>query len=417
MPGTVPKLRTDLEIIPANYQGQQALIIRDFLGLIQKPILLQGEALNLIGFLDGRSTIQDIRLTLVRQRGGVFVSSESIEKLLLELDLAFLLDSPRYHQAKNRLIAEHTKLAVRKASQAGLSYPQDREQLLRYLKSILELAEKTTSEKPEKKVCALAAPHIDLEAGKRVYARAYQALQDSSPQQIVLLGTGHYMEGAFLSLTEKDYETPLGVVKTDKNWVRRLKRTGEKAVAPHDLAHRQEHSLEFQLIFLQYLYGNDFSLVPILCSSFQRELERVRRPSEIPGVDGFLAALKESLGDWNEDTLVVAGVDFSHIGPKFGHSQRAASLLFEAKRHDQLLIEACTKGDVEAFWAESRRVKDYYNVCGFSSLACLLEILPRARGALLDYEFWQEEPTRSAVSFAAIAWEHPPRRQPFSSEL
>jgi AmmeMemoRadiSam system protein B len=404
MPSAIPKLRTDLEIIPANYRGQQTLIIRDFLGLIQKPILLQGEALNLIGFLDGRSTIQDIQLALVRQRGGVFVSSESIENLLAELDLAFLLDSPRYSQAKNRLIAEYTKLPVRKASHAGLSYPHDPEKLRRYLKSILELTEKTASEKLGKKVCALIAPHIDLEAGKGVYSRAYQVLQDSSPKHIVLLGTGHNIEGAFLSLTEKDFETPLGVVKTDKNWVRKLKRAGEKVVAPHDLAHRQEHSLEFQLIFLQYLYGNDFSLVPVLCSSFQRELEQVRRPSEIPGVDGFLAALKESLGGWNEDILVVAGVDFSHIGPKFGHSQRAASLLLEAKKHDQVLIEACTKGDVEAFWAESKRVKDYYNVCGFSSLACLLEILPRAQGVLLDYEFSQEEPTQSAVSFAAIAF-------------
>jgi hypothetical protein len=134
-------------------------------------------------------------------------------------------------------------------------------------------------------------------------------------------------------------------------------------------------------------------------------------------VDGFLAALKELIGDWNEDTLVVAGVDFSHIGPKFGHSQRAASLLFEAKRHDKLLIEACTKDDVEAFWAELRRVKDYYNVCGFSSLACLLEILPQTQGTLLDYEFWHEEPTQSAVSFAAIVWRHSPRGHPFSSEL
>jgi hypothetical protein len=42
-------------------------------------------------------------------------------------------------------------------------------------------------------------------------------------------------------------------------------------------------------------------------------------------------------------------------------------------------------------------------VCGFSSLACLLEILPGTHGQVLHYEVWHEEPTRSAVSFASVA--------------
>ena len=70
------------------------------------------------------------------------------------------------------------------------------------------------------------------------------------------------------------------------------------------------------------------------------------------------------------------------------------------------LIEAACRGDVEAFWAESRRVGDKYNVCGFSALACLLEALPEVQGRLLGYEFSQEEPTQSAVSYAAIAFTH-----------
>jgi len=134
-------------------------------------------------------------------------------------------------------------------------------------------------------------------------------------------------------------------------------------------------------------------------------LEQVSRPSEIPGMDNFLEALKLSAAEHARDTLFVAGVDFSHIGPKFGHDEQALSLLLETKNHDKLLIDAVCKADVERFWAGLREIKDRYNVCGFSTIACLLEILSDARGHLLDYDVWQEESTQSAVSFAAIAFE------------
>ncbi|MEW5901918.1 MAG: AmmeMemoRadiSam system protein B, partial [Acidobacteriota bacterium] len=197
-------------------------------------------------------------------------------------------------------------------------------------------------------------------------------------------------------------ETPLGRVETDKEAVRELRQAGGKAVSAHDISHRREHSLEFQLVFLQHLFGASFTLVPILCGSFGDHLEKVSRPSEIPQVADFLAVLRAWREADQERTLIVAGVDFSHIGPKFGHRERATALLLEAKKHDQALIAALTGGDVAAFWAESRRVRDRYNVCGFSALASLLEALPPVKGQLLGYEFWREEPTQSAVSYAAI---------------
>jgi hypothetical protein len=43
-------------------------------------------------------------------------------------------------------------------------------------------------------------------------------------------------------------------------------------------------------------------------------------------------------------------------------------------------------------------------VCGFSTLAILLELLAERKGYILGYDFWKEEPTQSAVSFAAVAF-------------
>ncbi|MGB8953257.1 MAG: AmmeMemoRadiSam system protein B [Candidatus Aminicenantales bacterium] len=400
----IPKLRKDIELIPTLFQGQRALLIKDFLGLIQKPVVLEGEALNLLALIDGKRSVREIQIELIRQRGGVYMSQASVEEMLSELDAAYLLENERYRQGRTEILKEYSSLRIRKPSHAGSSYPLSQRELTEFLSSILHGGEGGGSGFNSDQILALVSPHIDLETGKRVYAKAYQSLRRKAPKTIILMGTGHHIEDARFSLTEKDFETPLGLVRTDKVLVRRLKESGGKTVGLYDIAHRLEHSLEFQLIFCQHLFGSEFGLVPILCGSFGNELPRFSRPFEIPGVGDFLSELKEIMEDMGPGVLVVAGVDFSHIGPKFGHIYPAVSLLLETKKHDRTLIDACLRKDIQAFWAESKRVGDDYNVCGFSTLACLLEILPEVQGFLLDYDIWEEEATQSAVSYAALAF-------------
>jgi AmmeMemoRadiSam system protein B len=400
-----PTVRNDLEIVPVVYEGEEGFLIRDALGLIERPVIIQRDALAVLGLLDGRRTALDIQIEIVRRKGGEFLGAGQIEKLLDDLDAARVLDTPRFRRARKKLVDDYARATVREACLAGESYPSGEPALRGYLRFLLEGAEGPGPAVDPKKICALVAPHIELETGKKVFARAYASLRGLSPATIVLLGTGHSLQDGHYALTDKDFETPFGRVGTDRGAVAALREAGGEAVAPSDIAHRREHSLEFQLVFLQYLFGRDFSIVPILCGSFHRELGRVDRPSDIPGVGGFLAALREIVRGGGTGVLCVAGVDFSHVGPKFGHAEDAASLIAAAKKHDGALIDAACRGDLAGFWAESKRTGDRTNVCGFSALASLLEILPGARGIPLDYEVWREEPTRSAVSYAAIVFE------------
>ncbi len=400
----IPRLRTDIEIIPASSAGKRALVIRDHLGLIPEPVIVQGDGLLLLSLIDGRRSVRDIQVILIRLRGGMMVTLDSVKKLLAELDEAFLLEGQRYLLARQRLDADYRSLGIRAAAFAGRSYPGRAGDLALYLGSILNRDEAPAGMDDPRPVLGLVSPHIDLEVGAKTYAKAYSAVRRLSPRTVILLGTGHGLGEAHYSITEKDFETPLGLVRTEKALVRKLKKAGGSAVADSDLAHRQEHSLEFQLIFLQHLFGSGFTLIPVLCGSFAGALDRVGRPSGLDGAAGVLTLLKSARDEKGPDCLVVAGVDFSHIGPKFGHDRNASLLMPEARDHDRRLIEALGRGDVDAFWAESRRVADRFNVCGFSALASLLEILPGAEGRLLDYDFWKEEPTQSAVSFAALVF-------------
>jgi len=400
----IPRLRTDIDVIPTRYEGESALLIKDSLGLIKEPIILRGVALQVISLIDGRREVQDIQLELMRLRGGVFVSKADVEAMLSKLEVAFLIDSDRYRRERVRIAEEYAHLEVREAFLAGKSYPREPEALRDYLEGILEMEMNPAEGLGGGEVVALVAPHIDLNAGKNIYAKAYKSLTASSPRRVLLLGTGHSIQEHFFSLTEKDFVTPLGLVKTDREGMKKLKEAGSQVVSPHDFDHRSEHSLEFQLLFLQHLIGLEFFLLPVLCGSFQRVLPEVSRPSEIQGMADFLSVLKQYAEDKSSGTLIVAGVDFSHIGPKFGHLHTASSLLLETKEHDRLLLEAICQGDLEAFWSEVQKGNNRYNVCGFSALAVLMELLSSKKGHLLGYDFWMEEATQSAVSFAALAF-------------
>lgn len=391
-------------MIPTQYKGERVFVVKDALGLITQPVLLQRDDIQFLQLFDGTKTVQDIQLIIMRQQGGLLVSSDSIQRRLDLYDSLFLLDSDLYREAKNEIFESFSRQDIRRASLAGQGYPQTEERLKAYLDSLFNMDSQRdlNVEFGFRSLKALISPHIDLEIGKKIYTAAFRTLRGLSPKKVFLFGTGHSLHNSFISLTEKDYETPLGVARRDKDIVRKLKNASISVSARDDFAHRNEHSIEFQVLFLQYLFGETFEIVPILFGSFFDVLATYSRPAQIPDLNVFLEELRTILSMLSSDAICVAGVDFSHIGPKFGHAESSGALIQEARAHDKGLIETICSGDAKGFWEETQRVNGYFNVCGFSALSCLLEVLPQVKGRLLGYDFWEEEPTQSAVSYAAI---------------
>jgi len=399
----VPRLRLDLEFYPVQLQGKQYVLIRDALGLVQEGKAVEIPLYQFMTLLDGTTTLRDLQMALMRQGGGMLVSSEEVKSILTHLDESFLLESEQFKRAKDAVVAEFVSKTVRPSSHSGRAYPADPHQLKQKLDEILAL--QPNEPRLEGKILALVAPHIDLSVGGRVYSRAYQTLRDLSPKTVIILGTGHQMAQDLFALSQKGFETPLGVAECERGWVERLKAAGGRLIAKDDFVHRTEHSIEFQVLFLQHLLPKDsFKIVPILCGNLQTTLPAYERKAYREKAGDFLEMVKGILEHSREEALVVAGVDFSHIGPKFGHEMPAPYMKGQSEAHDNALLHSLTALDADSFWKESGRVKDQYNVCGFAALACLLEVLPPCKGHLLGYEMWHEEATRSAVSYAAIAF-------------
>ncbi|MBC7364066.1 MAG: AmmeMemoRadiSam system protein B [Candidatus Aminicenantes bacterium] len=398
------KLRTDLDIQPFYYEGEKALLITDHLGLLKNPLLLRGAGLEILSLIDGRREERDIQLEFLRRQGYQLGGAELVREILDQFKKLGLLDDEDFRRKKKALVEEFSKCSERKAALAGEAYPAEADKLRRFLAEILSLTSLTREEKRQasrRSLRALVAPHIDLRSGQRLYSLAYQALEEKNYRRVVVLGTGHQLETGLLSISEKDFSTPLGLVRNDREVSAGLKKAAGQLAEPDDFAHRREHSIEFQLLFLQYLLGNEFQLVPILCSSLYAYHKVARRPAEIPGLRPFLAELKNLAVE--EKTLFVTGVDLSHVGLKFGHCRTASQMKEETVSFDHDLIEAMLHAEPEKFWRYARPAGETYNVCGYSALALLLEIFSQRQVVFLGYDLVEEKATASAVSFAALA--------------
>jgi MEMO1 family protein len=395
--------RRDLELFPVQQDKEQFIVIKDALGLVEEGKALSFDLYWIMTLLDGTKSLRDIQMELIRNRGGVLVGVDELEELIAHLDESFLLDTARYREAKKHIENDFFASKIRPCSHCGSSYPREASELKIRLDEIIESQAVVSTSQGNLK--ALIAPHIDLSVGSGVYGSAYQQLKNISPSRVIILGVGHRMTKGLFCLTEKDFQTPFGIVTNDRGAVKKLEQAGSKIISENDFVHKAEHSVEFQVIFLQHLLAKDsFTIIPILCGSLIASLSEYTREAYREAALPFLLVLSELIREKGKETLIVAGVDFSHTGPKFGHNMSASYLEFQSKQHDKKLLNALSKGDPDSFWEESIGVKDKFNVCGFSAMATLLEVLPPLNGKVLKYQTWHEQLTQSAVSFSAVAF-------------
>ncbi len=113
-----PKLRP-LDFQPVFYQNQQMWFLRDPLHLTDFQLFFPAAMAQLLAFVDGQHTAQEIHAAFCRQIG-VEIDFEITGDALARLDEACLLDNERANEAKERLLAIYRGPALSSTS-AGRS--------------------------------------------------------------------------------------------------------------------------------------------------------------------------------------------------------------------------------------------------------------------------------------------------------
>ena len=260
-----------------------------------------------------------------------------------------------------------------------------------------------------RRLTGLVVPHIDFSRGGPCYAWGYRELSGALPvDRWIVLGTVHVPIARPFALTCKDFETPLGPAEVDREFLDALLTRVGPEYLDDEFAHRGEHSIEFQGVFLRHVTPADrpVRIVPILCGSCHRFVEERRLPTDGDAGEDFLAALRETLAALGGRSVLIASADLAHVGPQFGDPRPLtpgqSREVEEADRQMLLFVEA---GDAGGFFRAVARDGDRRRICGLPPIYAVLRVLGGHRGRLLRYSQWPDP--NGTVSFAALAWYGP----------
>jgi AmmeMemoRadiSam system protein B len=402
----LPRLRP-VEAFPVDAGGKKGIALRDPTGFTESVVVLAPPLIDIVSLLDGEHTLLDIQ-ELVMRRYGELLLRERLEEILTMLDEHGFLDSPAFARRREAIEAGFRASLSRPAAHAGTAYAGEPDALRRQLSELFTHPEGPGLPEPGGgggRVHAILAPHIDFHRGGPVYAWAYRELAEGSDADLfVVFGTCHAGMPDPFALTLKDYDTPLGPAPVDRDFADALGRRYGGDLLASELAHRAEHSIEFQTVFLRYLVaGREFTVVPILASFLHESLATGSPPEADPRIPRFFEALRATVEESGRRVCLLAGVDLAHVGPRFGDPEPVGpAWRARLEREDRAMLEAVAAVDAQAFYESVARDNDRRRICGLSAIYALLRCLPPGAGRLLRYAQWPDP--QGVVTFASLAY-------------
>jgi MEMO1 family protein len=406
-----PKLRL-LSIRRFAHKGQEFALLEDPFRLFTDPVLIPIAVYHaVVRHFDGRTSLTDIQARVLRETGELVASAE-LRRLVEQLDRALVLDGPTFaafHEAYRRE-------RVRPAALAGLSYEEDEQELRAKLRRFFAHERgggfpRENFGAPSARLRGVLSPHIDFDRGGHIYSWAYKELVEHSDAEVfVILGVAHqYCRNRF-ALTRKDFQTPLGLAPSDRAYVDQIAERAGPHLFEDELAHRLEHSVEFQVVFLQYLLGGKrpFAIVPILVGSFHDLMEQGIDPIESDEVRRFIEALRAAEVASGKKVAYIGGIDLCHVGPEFGDPAPIDSdVLDQVRRFDQDMLARASALDPKGWFGTAAEINNRWRVCGLAATYTMLHALAPARGRLLRYDQAVDARRTCCVTFASLAFDAP----------
>jgi hypothetical protein len=196
------------------------------------------------------------------------------------------------------------------------------------------------------------------------------------------------------------WRMPMGDVQVDSELARAIVKHSE-FVDINPEAHDGEHSIEIQLPFLQYVYGEKLRIVPITVGY-----------GDYGMCENVGKAIAEAAGELGRDAVVLGSTDFTHYGALYGYTpagtrpfERVLRWVYET---DRSLIDLIVSLDAEGLVRTVR--ENNYTMCGYLPVATMLvaaKAMGASKGELLKYatSYDVQGSTDLIVGYASIAIE------------
>lgn len=403
-----PLLKLFTEILPLEQGDKKLIMLKDSEGISDKIVLLPFESIGILNLLNGENTVKDIQSYILKETG-ILISENEIINFISQLESYGFIENESLNEKRKKIYEEFVNSNVRKEFHKGLSYPDNIIELTSFMSKFYSPAGNNTEHET---ITGLIVPHIDLIRGGDVYALGYSMLHKSiKPDLIIALGVSHYGGNSPLIFTKKSYQTPYGNMDTDLDVYSKIKNILWYEPDEEEILHRREHSLEFQALWLKYIWRDEApKWLPVLVTDFSRFADKFS-PSKVNTVNELFIKLENLLKELSKDRkiLILSGVDFSHVGPRFGdNTEITVSVKNEIENKDKQIMKYITELDYDGFYEQVISTGNLTHICGlsavYSSLRLIKSLKPDSKGEILGYK-QADDPLGGFVSFATIKFD------------
>lgn len=223
-------------------------------------------------------------------------------------------------------------MMIRQPAAADRFYPGSPSALNRMIASLRSKPTHT-----EKDALALVCPHAGYIYSGRLACETIGST--TTPEKVIIIGPNHYGQGARVAISTSDWNMPQGVVPVDGQFCAELI-ASSPLIEEDELAHRQEHSLEVQVPFLQTFQEN-LKIVPICVSMISySDCQEV--------ADALTGVIKQT----EDRVLIVASTDMSH------YESRETATKKDKKALDCIM-------DLDPYGLYQTIVRENISMCGF----------------------------------------------------
>jgi Predicted dioxygenase len=313
------------------------------------------------------------------------ISPTEVLAFVEKLNNWYLLDNENFRKRYSEITEEFLNFKIRPMVFAGEAYPESAEDLLNMVASAKRM-ESLILAKPK----GVVIPHIDPRRGWEVYLEGLRALYRSSADTFVVFGIAHSYISNPINALIMDIETPLGVLQTDKESLERLNSILDFDLFSDPIAFRNEHSIEFPSVFIKALFPErEIKVLPFIFLADD--------PEDYEKIEDFVDALSKVLE--GKDFVIIASVDMSHVGVRFGDNGIDEENL---RFSDRLFLEILESLEAESLLSWYKMYQNPTRIDALPAVYALMKFFGgKAKCKVLSYKISYEEETNSAVSFAS----------------
>ncbi len=408
-PTSYPAIR-NIQYSPMKQGEEHYIVLWDPSGLSSEKLIIPLNFFYLFQFLDGEHSLEQIGVEYLKKYGE-FLMPDKLERLIADLDDRLFLEGERYEAANARALKAYREAPTRKPCFAGKSYEADPQKLWEQLAGFFTSKEGPSpdpSDHQGKLIKGLVVPNYEVNVAGPIYAWAYKELREAeAPDVYLVFGTAHAGLSEPVTVTDKDFESPLGIVPVNRPLMEALRAKGGGALFVDELRHQTEHSIEFQLPFLQETVGGrqPISLVPVLSAFPPGCLVDPALKDFADRVEQVVSLFKEAIAASGQRVCVIASANLAHIGLRYGDNKAPTDFSFHrCMQSDLEMLKHVENVDAQGFAEFLLKEQDQRHVLGFSAIYLLLRLIEAEKGEVLRYDREIVDQFNSTITYTSTAF-------------